>query len=96
MQAAGPVATMCFLPIFLEILCIIFACLIRKVSAALSCRYLLILPGSSPRLVHCRPFPSFTTICNFAPWFDSRCSPLSPFLRVQCVICYAGASMRLC
>jgi len=29
-RAAGPVATMCFLPIFLEVLCIIFACLIRQ------------------------------------------------------------------
>jgi hypothetical protein len=29
-RAAGPVATMCFLPIFMEILAMIFACLIRK------------------------------------------------------------------
>ena len=96
MQAAGPVASMCFLPIFLEILCIIFACLIRKVSAALSCRYLLIIPGSSPSLVHNRPFQSFTTICNFAPSFDTRCSPSTTFLRMKCVIYHAGASMRLC
>jgi len=33
-RAAGPVATMCFLPIFLEIMCIIFACIIRRGAAA--------------------------------------------------------------
>mmetsp|Transcript_77013 Transcript_77013/g.112758 ORF Transcript_77013/g.112758 Transcript_77013/m.112758 type:complete len:284 (+) Transcript_77013:56-907(+) len=38
-RAAGPVATMCFLPIFLEIMCIIFACLIRQGAAVQSKNY---------------------------------------------------------
>ena len=37
MQVAGPVATLCFLPVFLQVLSIVFACLIRQGSFPFLC-----------------------------------------------------------